>query len=173
MPLNLPKKYSTLLDLAHLPEHKRTESLYSIFKRDIEENTQFKFQSKQIWPVKKDGVDTMQTLFNHLTRRDVYEDGKKTGARSFEMARSQRLHWIKTHIEGTGGKIDVFSYKDRIRGKDIIRTYIHDPSQDYIIILEPLKTGDDYYLLSAYYLNEPGGKDQINTKSKKRLPKIY
>jgi hypothetical protein len=42
----------------------------------------------------------MDTLFHHLTTcKDLDEKGKETGSRSFEMARSQRLHWIKYHID--------------------------------------------------------------------------
>jgi hypothetical protein len=89
------------------------------------------------------------------------------------MTRSQRLHWIKNHIDGKCLNLEIFSYQDRIQGKDKIRTYIYDPEKEYIIILEPLKTGNDYYLLTAYYIDEPAGKKQIRSKSKKRLPKVY
>jgi hypothetical protein len=50
MALNLLKEYSDLLELAHLQDHKRTESLYNIFKRDIENNNNFLFKGQQIWP---------------------------------------------------------------------------------------------------------------------------
>ena len=69
--------------------------------------------------------------------------------------------------------MDVFSFKDRVRGSSKIRTYIYDIEQEYVIILEPQKNGQDYYLLTVYYLNEPGGKDQIENKRKRKPPDIY
>mgnify|MGYP005854910829 FL=1 len=117
----------------------------------------------------------MQTLFRHLTtREDKDGKGKKLGSRSFEMARSLRLHWIKHHInELKKDNVEVFSYEDRIDRKDVIRTYIYDIDQEYVIILEPQRSGTDYYLLTAYHLNEPGGKKQIEKKRKKKLDEFY
>ena len=37
------------------------------------------------------------------------------------------------------------------------RTYIWDKDEDYIIVLEPLRNKDEYYLLTAYYME---GKDK-------------
>ena len=106
----------------------------------------------------------METLLNHLTTREEKDSkGKSTRARVFEMNRSQRLHWIKYHIEKRKTiNIDIFSYEDRIKGRgEVIRTYIYDQDEAYVIILEPQRSKLDYYLLTAYYLDEPGGKKQI------------
>lgn len=175
MPLNLIKSYPQLLEISHFNQHQRKVSLMGIFSRDMEENENFKFRTKQIRPTKKEGESPMQTLYRHLTTRDDKDEkGKKTGTRSFEMARSERLHWIKYHVEELKkDSIDVFSYEDRISGKDIIRTYIYDTEQEYVIILEPQRSGLDYYLLTAYYLNEPGGKKQIMKKRKKKLDEVH
>lgn len=175
MPLNLIKSYPQLLEINHLNAHQRKVSLMGIFTRNIEENENFKFRTKQIRPTKKEGESPMQTLYRHLTtRNDKDEKGKKLETRSFEMARSERLHWIKYHIEELKkNNIDVFSYEDRVDGKDVIRTYIYDTEQDYVIILEPQRSGLDYYLLTAYYLNEPGGKNQIVKKRKKKLDEVH
>lgn len=175
MPLNLIKTYFQLLEIAHMNEYQRNQSLQGVFNHDMVNNTNFKFQSKQIRPTKQEGKLPMQTLFQHLTtREDKDEKGKKLGARSFEMARSVRLHWIKHHIdELKKDNVEVFSYEDRINRKDVIRTYIYDIDQEYVIILEPQRSGTDYYLLTAYYLNEPGGKKQIEKKRKKRLDEIH
>ncbi len=175
MPLNLAKKYDQLLDIGQYNEYQRKESLMRIFKRDIEDNPNFKFKKKQIRPTKKEGESPMQTLYHHLTTRDDKDEkGKKLGARSFEMARSVRLHWVKVHIEETT-KVDVvvFSYEDRVDGKDVIRTYVYNKTSEYVLILEPQKSNQDYYLLTAYYLNEPGGKKQIEKKLKRKLDKVY
>ena len=75
MPLNLIKTYSQLLDIVGLAVHQRTVSLKGIFKKDIEDNQNFKFQNKQIRPLKKEGQDSLDTLFHHLTTKD-YKDEK-------------------------------------------------------------------------------------------------
>ncbi|MEZ4945554.1 MAG: hypothetical protein R2804_08510 [Cyclobacteriaceae bacterium] len=175
MPLNLIKTYPQLLEIIHLNEHQRNQSLQGVFNRDMVNNNNFKFRTKQIRPTKQEGESPMQTLFRHLTtREDKDEKGKKTGTRSFEMARSVRLHWIKHHIdELKKNNMEVFSYEDRIDRKDVIRTYIYDIDQEYVIILEPQRSGTDYYLLTAYHLNEPGGKKQIVNKLKKKLNEVH
>jgi len=175
MPLNLIKTYPQLLEIAHMNEYQRNQSLQGVFNRDVVHNTNFQFKNKQIRPTKQDGEPPMQTLFRHLTtQEDKDEKGKKLGTRSFEVARSVRLHWIKHHInELKKDDVDVFSYGDRINRKDVIRTYIYDISQEYVIILEPQRSGTDYYLLTAYHLNKPGGKKQIEKKRKKKLDKVY
>ncbi|MDD3480496.1 MAG: hypothetical protein PHI42_08970 [Paludibacteraceae bacterium] len=175
MDFNLLKKYPELLGLAYLTVYQRNNSLKNIFKRDIEDNIGLDFRGKHVRPIKEEGQASMDTLFHHLTTcKDLDEKGKETGSRSFEMARSQRLHWIKYHIdENKNENMDIFSYQDRIKGKDIVRTYIYDRDQQYVIILEPQRSGMDYYLLTAYYLNESYGKKQIENKRKKKLPNVY
>lgn len=175
MPFNLLKKFAALLDIGSMAEKQRNTSLMGVFKRDIEENQNFNFQNKVIRPIKKDGQDSMQILFNHLTTRlGVDSNGKKLTGRVFEMARSERLHWLKHHVEEAGAEnVEVFSCEERIDGRNTIRTYIYNRKEDYVIILEPQKSGRDYFLLTAYCLNEPGGKKQIEKKLKKKLPDIH
>ncbi len=175
MPLNLIKTYPQLLKITHLNEYQRNQSLQGVFDRDVVNNEYFKFRTKQIRPTKREGEPPMQTLFRHLTtRQDKDEKGKKLGTRSFEIARSVRLHWIKHHIdELKRDNVEVFSYEDRIDRKDVIRTYIYDIDYEYVIILEPQRSGTDYYLLTAYHLNEPGGKKQIEKKRKRKLDEVY
>lgn len=177
MPLNLIKQYPQLLEIGHLNERGRIESLQRIFDRDIANNQGFTFLGKQIRPIKKEGEEPMQVLFHHLTtREDKDEKGKSLGSRSFEMHRSIRLHWVRFHIDQRKTtNVEVFSFNDRDKKnrKDVVRTYIYDIDQEYVIILEPQRTGTDYYLLTAYYLNEPGGKKQIEKKWKKKLPEVY
>lgn len=175
MPLNLIKTYPQLLEIAHMNEGQRNQSLQGVFRRDVVNNANFKFGGKQIRPTKQEGELPMQTLFRHLTtREDKDKKGKRLGTRSFEMVRSVRLHWIKYHIDGLKkDHVEVFSYEDRINRKDIIRTYIYDMDEEYVIILEPQRSGTDYYLLTAYHLNEPGGRKQIEKKKKKKLDDIH
>jgi hypothetical protein len=175
MPLNLIKAYSSLLEIGYLNSIQRNTSLMGVFSRDIENNVNFKFRTKQIRPIKKEGHPPMQTLFTHLTtREDKDEKGKKLGTRSFELARAIRIHWIKFHIEEQKKEsVEIFSYQDRIDGKNIIRTYIYDVEQEYVLILEPQNSEIDYFFITAYYCNEPGGKRQIEKKLSKKLPAIY
>ncbi len=175
MPLNLLKKYPELLEFNQFGVDKRKESLIGVFKRDIADNKSFSFRGKQVRPTKKEGESSMLTLFNHLTTRsDEDEKGKKLRSRSFEMNRSVRLHWVKHHIyELKKDDVFVFSYKDRVDRRDVIRTYIYDDIEKYVIVLEPQRSGTDYYLLMAYYLDENYGVKQMRKKYKNRLEEVY
>ncbi|HRG52307.1 MAG TPA: hypothetical protein PLL00_05695 [Bacteroidia bacterium] len=178
MPLNLIKRYSDLLDLVGLSPENRTVSLTGVFKKDIQETTDFNFRKKSIRPTKKDGVSSMEVLFGHLTTREEKDEkNKKLGSRVFELNRSQRLHWIRHHTDEKkveeNNTVEVFSYEDRIKNRDVIRTYIYNVAKEYVIILEPQRSELDYYLLTAYHLNEPGGKRQIEQKLKRKLDKVY
>lgn len=179
MPLNLTKIYNQYLELLHLAEPQRINSLKAIFERDIASNEAFLFRTKIIRPLKIEGQPSMETLFSHLTHQSEEvksEDGKTMKKRSFfDIERSKRLHWIWHHIQEKALKnIDVFSHEDRIGGKNVIRTYIYDHVEKYIIVLEPQRSKLDYYLLTAYYLSEKlGGVKQIEKKRKKRLAEIY
>ena len=175
MPFHLTVKYPNLLELNHLSPANRRIILREIFDRDIANNNFFKFRSKPIRPTKKEGEIPMDTLFNHLTtRNDKDENGKKLKSRLFEIHRSRRLHWVKVRIEEFKNEnVEVFSYEDRVERKDKIRTYIYDKNEEYVVILEPFRTTNDYYLLTAYHLNEPGGKKQIKKKLKNKLDEVH
>ncbi len=179
MPTNLIKTYNQLLEISHLTEYERNVSLRRIFDRDITNNGGFNFRAKLIRPFKVDGLPSLNTLFGHLTFEtieSINENGIKIKSRSkFDYKRSERLHWVRYHInENAPNKVDVFSYNDRINGKNVIRTYILDSDENYVIVLEPQRSQTDYYLITAYYLtNEKGGINQIKNKSKKRLDEVY
>jgi len=173
MPLNLLKKYPELLEIGHLSETERTNSLKAIFKRDIENNPNLSFRAKVIRPIKGE-EPAMQLLFRHLTTEEIEEsdeDGKTYKRRIFEIHRSQRIHWIKFHIEERlKDAISVFSTEERINGKNTFRTYIYDHKQKYVIVMEPQRSCKDYYLLSAYYLNREYGEKMMKKKIKNKLP---
>ncbi len=155
MPLNLLKEYNQLLDLMALSPHERKKSLLGVFKRDIVENRNFKYEGKQINPTPIDGKITMETLFTHLTTVIVDYEHR---SREFDMHRSQRLHWVKYHIDkNKTDKMLVFSVKEP-NGN---RTYIYDMDEKYVIVLEPLRKVNEYYLLTAYNLR---GKDARKNK---------
>jgi len=175
MPVNLVKKYPNFLDLVHLDDYQRMDSLRKIFDRDIQNNESFIFNKKRIRPIKIDGISAMDTLFHHLTTHlEVGLNGVKTRRRLFEMDRSKRLHWLLAHINKSYPEnIEVFSYMDRIKREDKVRTYVYDKLEQYVIVLEPQRSKTDYYLLTAYYLNEKRGKKQIKQKMKRKLPVLH
>lgn len=179
MPLNLLKKYPDLLEIMHLPLHQRKVSLRKIFDRDITFNSKFTFRAKQIRPTKKDGDASLDTVFNHLITEEseiTDDDGTKRWGREFEKDRSQRLHWLRPHIDGKiDAKIRIFSVseRDRRKRKDVIRTYIYNTDEKYVIVLEPQRSNFDYYLLSAYYLNKKYASKQMSKKLRKSLDEVY
>lgn len=166
MSFNLIKVYNQLLEIGSFNETQRKKSLMGIFNRDVKNNPNFKFRTKQINPTPKDGEFPLDTLFKHLTTVIV---DRKTRKREFERERSIRLHWIKHHInEKKKDEMLVFSTKE----KDGVRTYIYDKKEFYVIILEPYRNGLEYYLLTAYHLR---GKNRykIENKYKRRLNEVY
>lgn len=177
MPLNLTKVYNNVLDLEFMAEKDRTKSLMKIFDRDIANNDLFQFREKIIRPIKVDGKPALDILFNHLTCSSVLNrdnHGREFKSRSiFDIKRSQRLHWIWHHIQEKD-EIRIFSVNERVNGKDVIRTYLWDVLQDYVIVLEPFRETKDYYLLTAYYLEkELGGINAMKKRYKRKLDDIY
>lgn len=178
MSFNLLKKYPQLLELGHFNEYQRTQSLQGIFKRDIEDNPTLNFRTKTIRPIKGE-EPAMMILFHHLTTEQVEvkdENGKKYPKRIFEIDRSLRLHWIRFHLEEKRKEnVEVFSVeeRDQKKRKDIIRTYIYDVNQKYIIVLDPQRTQKDYYLVTAYHLNRDYGEKKIKKLMKRRLPVLH
>ncbi|MBW8326911.1 MAG: hypothetical protein K0M50_19260 [Prolixibacteraceae bacterium] len=175
MPLNLLKKYPELLEIGHLAEPDRNISLKAVFKRDIEDNPDLRFRTKVIRPIKGE-EPAMQLLFRHLTTEEIEEtdsDGKTYKRRIFEIHRSQRIHWVKFHFEERlKDVISVFSTEERINGRNAFRTYIYDHKQKYVIVMEPQRSGKDYYLLSAYFLNRSYGEKMMQKKMKSKLPQL-
>lgn len=178
MPINLPKRYNELLDLIHYNEFQRTNSLRAIFNRDIAENPEFKFRDKIIRPLVKENVHDVEQLFDHLTKKSVEttdENGKIIKSRNmFDMHRSRRLHWIWYHIqEKKQTNFEVFSCSERKNGTDVIHTYLLDTQEDYVIVLEPHRSTQDYYLLTAYHLDEKWSRKSMQKKIKRKLSEVY
>ena len=160
MPFNLLKKYNNLLDITSVNDSQRKKSLRGVFDRDIMHNDDFSFRTKQVNPTPADGQDSMERLFTHLTTVIV---DKSTNKREFDIARSQRLHWIKHHIdENKKDNMLVFSVMEPPYG---IRTYIYDKDEFYVIVLEQMRKKNEYFLLTAYYLE---GKDKARDKMMKK-----
>lgn len=173
MPFNLLKKYPDLLELSGMDEKRRVKSLRGVFDRDITDNTNFSFRGKRIYPIKTDGVIDMDREFMHLTTKEAecVEDNVTLKKRVYDPFRSERLHWLKTHIEEKvkDSDIVVFRMIERNLRKhiDVERVYIYNKTRKYIIVLQPqTRNGNSYYLLTAYYLNKSYGEKQINKKLK-------
>lgn len=179
MPTNLLKTYPQLLEIAHLDERQRTQSLRKVFDRDFVPNGQLKFRGKIIRPIK--GVDAdpdMEILFRHLTTEESEktENGMTFKSRHFEMDRSCRLHWIKHLIEeqkAAGVKVFSVEERDQKKRQDIIRTYIYDTEEKYVIVLDPQRSQTDYYLVTAFYLNKDYGEKMMEKLMKKKLPDVH
>ena len=177
MPTNLLKKYNQFLELLHLSEYPRGISLLGVFNRDIVNNPHFLFRNKIIRPIKKEGEVDVETLFDHLTKKSEEicdEKGKKIKTRSlFDIDRSKRLHWIWYHIQELKSlHFEVFSTKERKNGTDVIHTYLFDLDENYVVVLEPQRSKQDYYLLSAYYLNEDWAKKNMRKKLNRKLDQV-
>lgn len=167
MPLNQIKRYNTLLDISGLSEANRKISLRAIFDRDITNNTNFSFRNKRIQPTPKDGELKLDTLYTHLTTTIT---DYKTNKREFDIHRSNRLHWVKYHLnEKKNDGMLVFSAKD----KGGIRTYIYDVNEKYVIVLEPLRKINEYYLLTAYHLRGKNENKIQNKYKKRRLKELH
>lgn len=176
MPTNLIKKYPDLLEILHLTEYQRKESLKGIYHRDIEYNTEFKFRNKRIYPIKSEGQIDMDRQFTHLTCEEIQEVDDNGNLlpkkRVFEKDRSQRLHWIKHHIsEASPENIKVFSVIERDIKKrcDVTKTYIYDTKEKYVVVFECQRNHSTYYLLTAYYLNRGYAEKEIKKKMKKQI----
>ncbi len=167
MPFNLLKKYNELLDIISMSELAKDRSLRGIFDRDIRNNPNFCFQTKRIHPTPEDGKDSMEILFNHLTRKTI-DRGLRN--REFDYSRSSRIHWIRFHIEEQK-KHNILTFS--VKEPSGFRTYIYDQDEEYIVVLEPLRNQSAYYLLSAFHLE---GKDfarnKMMKKYKRKLPHL-
>ena len=180
MPFNKLKKYPELLDLSGLDEKARKASLQGIFNRDIADNDNFRFRGKRIYPIKSDGKIDMDRELFHLTTEEVEaidEQGKSYKQRVYDRYRSERLHWIRPHVEEkvTDSEISVFSVSERNQRKrmNVVRTYIYNKTKKYVIVLEPqVRNGESYYLLTAYYLNKEYGEKQLQKKFASKLGEI-
>ena len=180
MPFNKLKKYPELLDLSGLDERTRKASLKGIFDRDITDNENFNFRGKRIYPIKTDGEIDMDRELLHLTTEEIEEadeQGKFYKHRVYDKYRSERLHWIRPHVEGriTDSDIVVFSVNERNQRKrsNVVRTYIWNKTRKYVIVLEPqLRNGEAYYLLTAYYINKVYGEKQMKKRVAAKLDNV-
>lgn len=169
MPFNLLKSYNDILEIGHFNEVQRTISLQAIFNRDIADNNNFKFRNKIINPIKGD-EPPLTILFRHLTTNII---DYKTKRREFEFERSVRLHWILHHIEERKkNKISIFTIDEIAEGRKCKRTYILDEEEKYVVVLEVYRNGTEYYLITAYHLQNRNYK-KIKSKMARKLEEVF
>lgn len=163
MPLNLTKVYNSLLDMLYPNFQANLASFRSVFNKDIANSAELKFRTKLVRPTTShNGEDAMDRLFRHLT---TVETDKKTKKREFESARSVRLHWIRHHLdEKKKDNVIVFSIENENR------TYIVDKDERYVVILEPLRKLDEFYLITAYPLEASSYKNIMKRYEKRGVP---
>lgn len=170
MPLNKLRIYNELLDIASLNPHQRDITLRGIFNRDfVDIGTDYvKFKNKNIYPTPNDGAIPIETLFCHLTKEMT---DKVTRTRCFDYHRSIRLHWVKYHLnENKKNNMYFFSVQE----PEGIRTYYYDKDENYVLVLEPLKKVDGYYLLSAHLIRGKDAlRDKIMKKYQRKLDVVY
>lgn len=174
MPLNLLKKYPELLDLFGSFETMNA-SLRRVYDRDIVNNEDFKFRGIQIHPLKsEEGQLDMDMTFKHLTtKKYAYDENgeeNSNNSRQFDINRSRRLHWINHHLhEASPENIDIFTVveRDKKKRQDVKHTYIYDNVKKYVIVFDR-RPKKDFYLLTAYYLDEPFAEKALEKKKKKK-----
>jgi len=146
---NLLKEYPDLLELDYMNERDRNESLRKIFSRDFEKHEN-KFRGNIIRPIPSK-KDKMELLFKHLTTRKIH--GRNDRKRAYDRDRAVRLHWVRPHIEeNIPDELHIFSVEQKVGSSYSVRTYIYNRKEQYVVILEPFRKTDDYYLITAYYL---------------------
>ncbi len=171
MPTNLLKRYPELLELGHLSEREREGSLRRVYDRDFQDTAPCCFRKRPVRPIKRmDAATDIDILFRHLITTDAPEGS--TG-RVFDMPRSQRLHWIRHHLdEKSSSAMLVFSIEDRsVSGRKRLHTYLLDTEQRYVVILEPYRKHPDYYLITAYPLEARNFK-KLKQRYARRLPDV-
>lgn len=179
MPFNLLKNYPDLLEIRGMSQSDRLLSLRGVFNKDIANHHDFRFVGKKVYPIKTDGIVDMNREFMHLTteRVEVEDNGRLVKRNIFDLDRSERLHWIKPHVESqiNDSEIIVFSIweRDKEKRKDVPRTYLYNISRKYVVVFEPLQRGGNaYFLLTAFYLNKKYGIKMMNKKLENKLKEV-
>lgn len=155
---------SSAVQTESLPDFSLSWNHYQILMRieNPDERRFYEIEAKrQNWEI------PMDTLFRHLTTEMVDKVIRK---RIFEMERSKRLHWVRYHLDPKKqDNMLLFSVQER----EGVRTYYYDKDESYVIVLEPLRDGKSYYLLTAYYVRgKDAQRNKIEKKYQRRLNKV-
>ena len=78
---------------------------------------------------------------------------------------------MKFHIDESKDD-DVLQFS--VKEPEGVRTYIYDKTEKYVVVLEPLRKVNEYYLLTAYHLTGKDAKrNKILKKYKRKLNEIH
>lgn len=144
MATNLTKSYNHLLEFLYVNHHQNIQSFRAVFNRDLGTSIPVIWRSLPVLPTPADGEDVMDRQFRHLTTVITDEQTRK---REFEGERTVRIHWIRHHLEErTPQHLLIFKviHENRI--------YILDKVEKYVVVMEPLRKTNAFYLLTAYKL---------------------
>lgn len=79
-----------------------------------------------------------------------------------------RLYWVRNHLD-VRKKENMLHFT--VKEPEGFRTYIYDRDEEYVVVLEPLRNGISYYLLSAHKLEgKDAQRNKIERKYKRRWP---
>ncbi len=179
MPTNLLKKYPELLDLIGSMSD-ILKSLRGVYNKDIENNPDFKFRGIPIHPIKStDGELEMDRTFKHLTTKefDQYDDSGNLLSekkRAFDANRARRIHWINHNVHETiPENLDIFTVIqwDAKKHQDVKHTYIIDTKGKHVIVFDR-RGQKDFYLLTAFYMDDPYAEKKFKKLKKKRLKDV-
>lgn len=137
------------------------ELLYRVFHHDfIEVPARYLDYQVRIFNQIEDGHEV---TFWHLTSRF----DKDAGCRLPELERSERLPWARPIIENSQDP-EILAW-DFIEGNGEIRTYVWLRNYDYVVIMKQLDH-QDRYLLTAFWVNYPSRRRQLQKKFEQRQP---
>ena len=159
-----------LPDVAPLtgPVDQVVRQLYALFHRDVVRGA-LEFRHVQVWwdrrPREVFGL-TYEEAFWHLVSRE----DEVTGHRELDPPRAERLPWCAPTVRNC---------KDRaVRTWDYVRpdgrtsTYIWLSDLDYVVVMRrrPHRSGDVYFLVTAYHIDGPGARRWFESSYARRQP---
>ena len=165
------KKYPELLELSG-SEQDNWASLSRGLLSEMFKIIPILYSRDRIYPIKCEGLMDLERLFKHLTHRAEHfidDAGRVYEKRIYDARRSERLHWIRHHVEEKSPDcLEVFTVteRDTAKHRDVTKTYLYDAGEHYVIVLEHQRKGG-YYLLTAFYLSEKYAEKQLEKSERK------
>lgn len=147
------------------PREEAVSSLYRIFS----ENFKHTGCSLRSLPVRWDGRILPGELYEEVFWHLISRKNKRTGERSFDARRAERLPWCKPLVSHADDDA-VTSWRDRVRSR--VRTFIWLREYDYVVVLEEAsrRTGTFAFLITAYYVEGEATRRRLRKSHSRRLP---
>lgn len=161
MPTNLLIPYNQLLEMLRPSQAQNEASIREVFNRDFVNGAQIVFRTLPILPRPAQDMAPIDQLFWHLTTVEVDPATKK---RAFESDRSVRIHWIRHHLVNNVNNTVYFTVTDENR------VYILDKTERYVVVLDPSRVANAYYLLTAYKLGDSNYKKIMKKLERRGQP---